>query len=407
MESARTRAEKVALGLGGLGLLLSFGAYVNIQFNAFLFQAAGLSPREIGSVAALGNLASLFSPMIAGWWTDRCGHPRMILSLYLLAGAAALVALPALRGFSELAPGYFLIQLALSPISPLSTSLILSRTSAGNGGFLALRAMGTLGFFLVSIWLSSSLGRIGLPAAYRTMAFLLLCSLPVFLGLRRTPSEVRRPGQELRAALAYLWDPRLRTIYIGCGLGFFCNALGVTVLGNYITGPLGGSPQDIARAWGVATGFEMVFFFLSIPFVRRFGLKTFVLAGLAGTSIRWALAAWAPSFPFFLAAQALHGLMVTGVFTGESLLLARILPADRLASGTAAAALVNGGIMSVAGSGLSGWIWQAAGLRAACWVTSLVAALAALFFWKFGPDPASASPSPAVGDGIRLPFPEV
>jgi len=157
----------------------------------------------------------------------------------------------------------------------------------------------------------------------------------------------------------------------------------------------------------VATGFEMVFFFLSIPFVRRFGLKTFVLAGLAGTSIRWALAAWAPSFPFFLAAQALHGLMVTGVFTGESLLLARILPADRLASGTAAAALVNGGIMSVAGSGLSGWIWQAAGLRAACWVTSLVAALAALFFWKFGPDPASASPSPAVGDGIRLPFPEV
>ena len=113
----------------------------------------------------------------------------------------------------------------------------------------------------------------------------------------------------------------------------------------------------------------------------------FVLVGLAGTSLRWGLAAWAPGFQVFLISQTLHGLMVAGVFTGQSLLLARLLPADRLASGSAAAALVNGGIMSVAGSALSGWIWQMAGLRAVCWTTSGVAALALLYFWRYGPDP--------------------
>jgi len=173
-----------------------------------------------------------------------------------------------------------------------------------------------------------------------------------------------------------------------CGLGSFCNALGGTILGNFITGPLGRSPQDISRAWGVATGFEMAFMFLSIPFVRRFGLKSFVLVGLGGTALRWALAAWAPDYHVFLAAQTLHGLMVAGVFTGESLLLARLLPPERLASGTALAALINGGIMSVAGSALSGWIWGASGLRAVCWTTSLVAALAMFVCWRYGPDPA-------------------
>jgi len=381
------RGRESALVLGGMGLLLSFGAYVNIQFNSFLFQSAGLEPRQIGLVAALGSLASLFSPLVAGWWTDRIGHPRTVLSVYVVAGAAALLVLPRLRGFSELAPGYFLIQLALSPISPLSTSLVISRAPGGSGGFLALRSLGTLGFFLMSTWLAGSIGRIGLPGAYRTMALLLVCSLPFFLGLRPPPGEVRRPGQELSKVLGYLRRPRLRAVYFGCGLGFLCNALGVTVLGNYITGPLGGTPRDIARAWGVATGFEMVFFFASIPFVKRFGLKTFVVAGLLGTALRWALAAWAPGFLVFMAAQSLHGLMVTGVFTGQSLILARLLPADRLASGTAAAALVNGGVMSVAGAALSGWIWHWAGLRAVCWTTAAVALGGALFFWRWGPDP--------------------
>ena len=374
--------------MGGMGLFLSFGAYVNIQFNSYLFQVGGLTPREIGTVAAMGSLAALFSPLLAGWWTDRWGHPRAVLSVYLLTGVCALAILPRLRGLAVLAPGYFLIQFALSPISPLCTSLVLSRTPSRHGAFLAMRAMGTLGFFLVSIWLSTHLESIGLEGAYRLMAFLLLASLPVFLGLRRGPAVKHRPGLELRSTLAYLWDPRLRSVYFGCGLGFFCNALGVTVLGNYVTGPLGGAPRDIAKAWGVATGFEMAFLVLAIPFVRRFGLKNFVLVGLAGTSLRWALAAWAPGFQVFLVSQTLHGLMVAGVFTGQSLLLARLLPTDRLASGTAAAALVNGGVMSVAGSALSGWIWQMAGLRAVCWTTSGVAALALVYFWRYGPDPA-------------------
>jgi MFS family permease len=391
-------ASRQASIAGGAALLLSFGAYVNIQYNSFLFQEGGLSPRQIGLVVALGYLASLFSPVLAGWWSDRCGKPRAVLSTYLVAGAMALAILPRLHGFARVAPGFFLIQVALSPISPLSMALVLDRSGHGPG-FLGLRAMGTLGFFLVSLWFSGGDRTGDLVSVYGTMAVLLLASLPAFLALR--PRGEPRPRTELRASevLDLLRDRRLRAVYLGCGLGSLCNALGGTILGNYITGPLGRPPRDISRAWGVATGFEMLLLFLSIPFVRRFGLKTFVLAGLGGTALRWALAAWAPDFGWLLAAQVLHGLMVAGVFTGQSLILARLLPPGKLASGTAVAALVNGGVMSVVGSALSGLIWQASGLRAVCWATSAVAAAAFLLFLRCGPSPEAPEAAPAQAGG--------
>lgn len=374
--------------LGGLGMMVSFGAFVNIQFNPRLFHLRGLSGVEIGIALALGNLASLFSPLLAGWWTDRSAKPRWILAVYSISAAIGLATLPYLHGLVPLWIGYFLIQVALSPVSPMTQSFVLSSTGAGPGSFLVMRSMGTFGFLLVSLWFSHSLANMSLEHAYLAMAVFLVAALPFLLllgvrGRRFAPARTLR----LREVAGFLWDRKLMPLYFGCGIGFFCNSLGVSILPHLVTGPLGRSDADIARAWSVATSFEMIYMVLSIPFVKRFGLKRFIILGLAATAVRWALAALAGDYRWFLVAQSLHGLMVAGVFTGQSLALSRMLPPDRLASGTAAAALWNGGVMSVAGSFLSGWIWRWFGLSAVCWTTAIVAAFGCAIFWIFGPDP--------------------
>ncbi|MBK9576347.1 MAG: MFS transporter [Fibrobacterota bacterium] len=374
--------------LGGLAMMFGFGAFVNIQFNPRLFHLRGLSEVEIGIVLALGSLASLFSPLLAGWWTDRLAKPRWVLAFYSIAGAAGLALLPHLHGLVPLMIGYFLIQVAFSPVSPMTQSFVLSSTEAGPGSFLVMRSMGTLGFLLVSLWLSRFLSVISLDQAYMVMGACLLAALP-FLMLLGVRGRKFAPASSLRfrQVVGFLWDRKLMPLYFGCGIGFFCNSLGVSILPHLVTGPLGRSDADIARAWSVATSFEIVFMMLSIPFVHRFGLKRFVMLGLGATALRWALAALAGDYRWFLVAQSLHGLMVAGVFTGQSLALSRMLPPDRLASGTAAAALLNGGVMSVAGSFLSGWIWKWFGLVAVCWTTAFVAAAGFVFFWLYGPDP--------------------
>jgi len=377
--------------MGGMGLLVSFGAYVNVQLNSYLFEARGLSPSQIGAVGALGNLAALFSPILAGWWTDRSGSPRMVLALYLVLGGGALAGLPHLQGLGLIACGFFVAQIALSPISPLSQSLVIRKTEASDSAFFAMRAMGTLGFFLVSIRLSKTLRIEGLDRAYLEMGLLLVCSLPFFLSIPSRHSI--GPGLaslSLSEVVSSMWDRKLWAVYFGGGLGFFCNAMGGTILANLITGPLRRGPQDISRAWVVATGFEMVFMMLAIPFARRYGLKSLLVTGFVATSIRWMVSGLAVDYSWLLVAQSLHGMMVVGIFTGQSLILARLSPPQRLSSTMAAATLLNGGVMSVAGAMLAGWIWQRWGVRTVCFTTAMVALTAALFYLVKGPAIARA-----------------
>jgi len=124
--------------LGSLALLLSCGAWVNIQFNSFLFESKGLRPDQIGLVNALGAVAALFSPVLAGWWSDRSGRPQLVLSFYFLATAVLLVVLPHLDGLVQLGIGYFLLQVAFLPVAPLSQTIVLLRSCRTHGDFLAI-----------------------------------------------------------------------------------------------------------------------------------------------------------------------------------------------------------------------------------------------------------------------------
>lgn len=373
--------------LGGLALLLSFGAWVNIQYNSYLFEFRGLVPREIGQVNALGSVAALFSPLLAGWWCDRSGKPILVLGVYFTASACLIALLPHLSGFLTLGAGYFLMQVAVLPIAPLSQSIVLLRATRTQGDFLALRAMGTLGFFLMTLVLSMTLSVERLPWAYALMGACLILSLPVFRMLPNgmAAETARGPALPLREVVGYLWRKDLRVVYWGGGFAFLASSMAGSVLGNFITGPLEGRTRDISRAWALATGLELALMFLAIPFLRRYGVRSLVLAGIFSMVVRWLWVGLSPSYSVFLGAQLLHGLMVAGLFTGQNLFLARLLPSDRLSSGTALASALNGGVMSTLGTFLAGQIWECWGLRTVYMVAAAVSMGAFLFFLRHAP----------------------
>ncbi|MCB9496015.1 MAG: MFS transporter [Fibrobacteria bacterium] len=386
--------------LGGLALFLSFGAWVNIQYNSYLFEARGLAPAQIGFVNALGSLAALFSPLLAGWWADRSGRPILVLGLYFSIAATLIATLPHLTGFVALSAGYFLMQVAVLPIAPLSQSIVLLRSSRSQGDFLALRAMGTLGFFLTTLVLASTLTAERLPVAYACMGAFLVVSIPAYRALPE-PSRPRRSIHlPLREVVSCLWKPGLRVVYWGGGFAFLASSMAGSVLGNLVTGPLGGEPRDISRAWALATGFEIALIFAAIPFLRRFGVRALVLGGILSMVVRWAAAGLAPNYGVFLGTQVLHGLMVAGLFTGQNLFLARLLPPERVASGAALASALNGGVMSTLGTFLAGWIWQVWDLRTVYLVAAVISLLAFFFFLRFAPHPRGEETVDAIPDAV-------
>lgn len=373
--------------LGSLALLLSCGAWVNIQFNSFLFESKGLRPDQIGFVNAIGAVAALFSPLLAGWWSDRSGRPQLVLSIYFLATAVLLCILPRLDGVVQLATGYFLLQVAFLPVAPLSQTIVLLRSCRTHGDFLAIRAMGTFGFFLVTILLWYVLrSPLYLPMAYAGMAGLLLASLPFFRLVSAAPVLNRDTEPlRLREVVGFLWRKDLRVVYWAGGFGFLGSSMATSILGNYVTGPLGGQVNDISRAWALATGCEIFLMFAAIPFLNRFGVRWLVLLGLSSMCVRWLWVGLAPNYASFLGAQVLHGVMVAGFFTGQNLFLAKLLPAGRVSSGTTLASALNGGVMSIAGTFLAGQIWLHFGLRAVFFASSIVSLFALAIFWTFAP----------------------
>jgi len=383
--------------LGAVILLIGFGAYVNIQYNTYLFQLRGLSPRQIGWMGALGAVPSLFTPLLAGWLLDRSPDPRRLLVALSGFAAVALAVLPHLPGsFLALGIGFFLMQSVLLPIPSLTTSLLVAKgSSRSQSVFLALRGMGTLGFFLVSFFLYFWSRQVPLSWVYGILAGVLVVNIPFLWQLKPLSQDCDAPSvPSLRESFALLWQPGLLAIYLTGALAYLSVGLGQSLLGNLVTSKeMGGQSWHINLAWCFSTLPELGFMFLGIPFLRRFGLKSMVLVGIFSNALRWFWVSQATGLPQIYASQTLHGIMVVGLMTGQSLCLARLLPPGRQASGMAVASILNGGVAGILGSSIAGWIWQTWSLRAVYGVAGVVLTLSGILFWVFVPS-LEAAPAP-------------
>jgi len=383
--------------LGAVILLIGFGAYVNIQYNTYLFQLRGLSPRQIGWMGALGAVPSLFTPLLAGWLLDRSPDPRRLLVALSGFAAVAMAALPHLPGsFLSLGIGFFLMQSVLLPIPSLTTSLLVAKgSSRSQSVFLALRGMGTLGFFLVSFFLYFWSRQVPLSWVYGILAGVLVVNIPFLWQLKPLSQDCDAPSvPSLRESFALLWQPGLLAIYLTGALAYLSVGLGQSLLGNLVTSKeMGGQSWHINLAWCFSTLPELGFMFLGIPFLRRFGLKSMVLVGIFSNALRWFWVSQATGLPQVYASQTLHGIMVVGLMTGQSLCLARLLPPGRQASGMAVASILNGGVAGILGSSIAGWIWQTWSLRAVYGVAGVVLTLSGILFWVFVPS-LEAAPAP-------------
>ncbi|MEN9355269.1 MAG: hypothetical protein RL318_2594, partial [Fibrobacterota bacterium] len=202
-------------------------------------------------------------------------------------------------------------------------------------------------------------------------------------------------GQSLRV----LWQPVLLPIYFLSALAYLAAGMGQTLLGNLITSSaIAGQPRDISRAWSISTFLEMAFMFAGIAFLKRFGLKKLVLVGILATAVRWLWVSQATSLGQIFASQALHGILVVGLMTGQQLCLARLLPENLQASGMAASSILNGGVAGMLGCFLAGWIWETWSIQCAYAVAGSILLVSAVLFWWLVPDLETVAGNPQAQD---------
>lgn len=286
-----------ALLFGFLGVFTPFGP--------IWLESRGLSPSQIALITSATIWARLFFVPFAGEIADSTGRLRLIIAVLAIGAIAALLPLPFQTSFW---PILALGALALgfhSAITPISETLTLSHTRAGQIDYGRVRLWGSLGFCGVAAGMGPVIDTLGpgaIPWAMLALVSVLLLGV-VALPPRSTAGgrPALKPTKRVHASgttRALLTSPFMLVFLFtsGCLLASHATYFGFSTIHWSRTGS---DALTSGLLWSEALLAEGVLFFFGAAIVRRFApLGLLGISALTGV-MRWVLMA-ATSDPLVL-----------------------------------------------------------------------------------------------------------
>jgi PPP family 3-phenylpropionic acid transporter len=311
----------------------SFAAYGAIlPFLPLILHERGLSDPQINIVLSAAGLATIFSPLILSHLAD--GYLAVRIILAALSFLAACIAPLFLIVDGTL--GAFVVAFSFfSMMIPLLTTLDAfavdfagksSSTEEGIRGsnFSAFRIWGSIGFPVSAVLLpllsprfgEAPLTLIGLVVFFASLAFL----SSVFLrGNQPYRRSTRLPASQ---AISLAWRSPIRCAIIANAIAGVAISIFYVVFPRYLQ-ELGYTAVEVGGIINVGVFFEILLMPMTAALLGYLGARRLVLLALASVVIRLISIALYPSTQLILAAQALHGPMVVGLFIAIPVLLKR------------------------------------------------------------------------------------
>ncbi len=146
-------------------------------FLVLYYQSLGFGGAQIGLLVGLNPLLTLFASPLWTALADATGRHRLIMSVALLAGTAAIAALPLVRAFVPVALLVVLFTIFLAPVVPLGTSATMVMLGDEKRAYGRIRLGGTIGYGLAAVATGALVQAYGLAAAFWGCAAFCLLTL--------------------------------------------------------------------------------------------------------------------------------------------------------------------------------------------------------------------------------------
>lgn len=352
------------LYFGGVGAYWSF---INVYYKSL-----GLSGTQIGLVNTAAPLAAIGAATLWGMLSDRLGQPRKVLSISLPGVILSAMALSTAQPFGLIVLFACLLAMFNSATIPLLDNTTLRLLGERRGQYGRYRVMGSFGFILASLtagYLYEITGLIWIFYIYAAiMALMLLFAFglpgqPVRLAggsvWRGLGQMIRQPAWVLFAAASILlWMANVGTM----------NFLGITIE------DLGGAKRLIGLASMSAALTEIPILYTSERLLARFGPVRLQVAAFAAFIIRGALLAVMPSAGWAVPISALGG-MAFALYWISAVAYANESAPEHLKSTAQALLFSLLNLAGMAGSLVTGWLYDHTGYSGLFWATSGFAAL--------------------------------
>ncbi|OJW24334.1 MAG: hypothetical protein BGO51_07935 [Rhodospirillales bacterium 69-11] len=329
--------------------------------NAFMplwFADRGLSAASIGQVLGIAALLRVLAG--PGWGTvaDRIGRRRPVLTAAgATAATAALLYVPS-SGFLPLLLVAALQGVAASAINPLADSLALALGKEGRLDYGPVRSAGSAAYMLAT----AAAGQVLTAAGSWLVPWLLAVSYGVTGALAPFLPDAATPPATPRAwaGLALFRLPGFRLTVAATALiqGAHAAYYGFITL---FWRAQGYSDRTIGLLIAEGIVIEILLFARGRHLVTRLGPAGLTACAAGASLLRWTVTAAAPPLPVLIAVQTLHAASFAMQHLSAMLMLTRVVPPERAATGQALHSALGYGAPTGLMMLLAGWLYAHGG----------------------------------------------
>ena len=312
-------------------MLLNFSLQAAVSaiapYTQLLLRNKGYSHSLVGVIVAIGQVASIFFPVLFGMLSDRTRKTRLLFVLLALGTAVAFVP-TALSGSVAVTIGCFFVASALFwSINPMNDGYENRVLGGDSSKYGVGRAMGTLGYLVCLVVFALT----GFPVETdnRSIALCTVVTLSVFCFMvlfapKDEPRSVEPQGNEGRFFSFDWFSSKFYLMMFVVALTRIAEAVIDKLLSSYMTEDLNlGGRFALFVALGAASEFVMMVVggrLMQKGKVSAYGL---IVMSAIGMIVRLLIYRFFPTIEAFTAAQLLHSFTFGALHIGVSKFVAQ------------------------------------------------------------------------------------
>ncbi|MGH8547395.1 MAG: MFS transporter [Methylococcales bacterium] len=368
---------------------------VFLPYWSLYLEFLGFDASEIGELIALLVGTKIIAANIWGWIADRSGRAILVIRSTSLLATITFLGTFLDSGFAWMAMVTLVFSFFWNAALPLFEALTLAHLKSTPHRYSRVRLWGSIGF-VVSVLLVGRLlgGRAiaGLPVVIVALLagiWLVAMFVPGKPDPAADSDQTPGLGSILRqpAVLAFLAVVCLVQVAHGPYYVFY----------SILLKDHGYDNREIGQLWSLGVIAEIVLFVYMPGLLKRFSLRSILLASVLSGALRWVLIGVCIDQPLVLAfAQLLHALTFGSTHIAAIQFVQQVFPRGSHGRGQALYSSISFGLGGMLGSFISGEMWDRFGPVVVHGAASLVCLLAFMiaFRWIRMNETLAASPLP-------------